>query len=904
MPPNRDTVTSATDLQSIVGKTISHYLILEKLAGGGMGVVYKAEDVTLGRLVALKFLPEEWSQDQHALERFQREARAAAALNHPHICTVYEVGEHEGRPFIAMELLEGQTLKHRIAAKPFRAEELLDLAIQITDALDAAHAKGIVHRDIKPANIFVTPQGQIKILDFGLAKLSSAERRATKEPSDSDLPTMDGHKEFLTNPGMTVGTAAYMSPEQARGEELDGRSDLFSFGVVLYEMATGMAPFQGPTAAAVSGAILFQVPSSPLHLNPDLPAGLEHVIDKALEKDRELRWQSANEIRIELRRLKRNLDLRGSGSSLVETTAVLGKNARERWPVWAAVFSAALIIVGALAYSLSRSKAPRLLGSVQITNDGLPKLLSLNLSSPLLTDGSRLYFAEMQSGVNFLAQVSSSGGDTELHSMPSRDALIADISVRRSKLLLAALVGSEEDAPLWMMPAAAGPARRLGNLSGHDGTLSADGEQVVYANGHDLFTGRGDGTGSRKLVTVPGIAFWPRWSPDGSALRFTVRDPQSAETSLWEVSAAGTGLHALLPQWNSPPAECCGNWTPDGKYFVFQSTRDGSSQIWARREPNGLFHRTASAPVQLTSGPLSFDSPVPSLDGKQLFVIGVKRRGEIVRRDLKSGEFVPFLPGVSAEGLGFSGDQQWVAYATYPDAIAWRSRIDGSERLQLSFPPLHAALPRWSPDGRQIAFMGQVAGKPWKVWLVPAEGGTPKEAMPGERHEADPSWLPNRNALVFGGAPWEGGAAKQSAIYLLDLNTQQVSEIPGSEGLFSPRPSPDGRFIAALTADSSALKLFDFASQKWTELAKMYVSWPSWSHDQKYIYFGNYLGNNAAISRIRVNDGKVELVSALKDLRPAFGIFGNWSGLAPDDSPLVLRDIGTEEVYVFDWQTP
>ena len=902
MPQDRDTVSSTPESPSLTGKTVSHYRILEKLAGGGMGLVYKAEDIALGRQAALKFLPEEWSRDRHALDRFQLEARAAAALNHPHICTVYEVGEHEGQPFIAMELLEGETLKARLASGPLVAGELLDMATEIADALEAAHAKGILHRDIKPANIFVTFRGQIKILDFGLAKLASDERSATKEPSDSDLPTTDDRKKYLTNPGMAVGTAAYMSPEQARGEELDGRTDLFSFGVVLYEMATGRAPFQGKTAAAVSGAILFQAPSSPLHLNPDMPPGLDQVIDKALEKDRGLRWQTAGEIRTELRRLKRNLESRGSAP---RTAPVRDESPRRLWPAWAVLIFAALLVAGALIYSLSRLKPPRLLGSVQITNDGLAKLLSLNLSSsPVVTDGSRLYFAEMKSGVNFLAQVSSAGGDTELRPMPSRDALIADISPRRSQLMLAAFVGSEQEGPLWMVPAAAGPARRLGNLSGHDGTLSPDGSQLVYASGHDILSTREDGTDSRKLATVPGIAYWPRWSPDGATLRFTVRDPQSGETSLWEMRAAESDPHPLLPGWNNPQAECCGNWTPDGKYFVFQSTRDGASQIWARREARGPFRRTASAPIQLTTGPLSFNSPVPSADGRQLFAIGLKRRGELIRRDSKSAGFSPFLPGVSAEGLSFSRDQQWAAYATYPDAIAWRSKIDGTERLQLSFPPLRAALPQWSSDGKQIAFMGQLAGKPWKIYVVPAAGGTPKEAMPGQRHEADPQWLPDRNALVFGGAPWEGGTAGQSAIYLLDLDSQQVSALPGSEGLFSPRPSPDGRFIAALAADSSALEIFDVASEKWHDLTATYVSWPSWSHDGKYIYFGNYVENTAAVSRVRVSDGTISVVAVLKDLRPAFGIFGNWFGLAPDDSPLVLRDIGTEEVYVFNWETP
>src|SRR6266566_1707546 len=575
----------------MIGQTISHYRILKKLGGGGMGVVYEAEDTKLRRTVALKFLPEELSRDHQSLERFQREARAASALNHPNICTIYEIDEYEGQPFIAMELLEGQTLQRRIAGRPLANEELLEFAIQITDALDAAHSKGIIHRDIKPSNIFLTGRGQVKILDFGLAKQSS--RSEADAAADGSMATRSVGDEHLTSPGTAMGTVAYMSPEQARGEELDTRTDLFSFGAVLYEMATGRAPFAGSSSAVIFEAILNKTPVPATSMNAEIPHQLAKIISKALEKDRDLRYQVASEMRSDLKRLKRNSE---SGRSLarpvVENQVVPFAGSkirpsgvavwpRQHWPLLTVLLSLVLIVLAAavLWFVQSRPAAQREIQQRQLTTNSFEKPVNSGAISPdgkylAYSDAKRIYLKLIQTGDTLVIPDPDilKGEKIDWETGPWFPDSTRFLAVSHASNL--PLIPTAEETSIWVISILGRPPRKLRDHAelysiSRDGSLIAFGTNGGKFGNREIWVMGANGEEARKFFDSDEntAICCLTWSPTGERVLYVMPDKDGdklvsravqggAETTVFSPSELGR-INEL-------------SWFPDGRLLYSQ----------------------------------------------------------------------------------------------------------------------------------------------------------------------------------------------------------------------------------------------------------------------------------------------------------------------------------------------
>jgi DNA-binding winged helix-turn-helix (wHTH) protein/Tol biopolymer transport system component len=538
----------------------------------------------------------------------------------------------------------------------------------------------------------------------------------------------------------------------------------------------------------------------------------------------------------------------------------------------------------------------RVLDFAQLTSDGQEK------RGRLLSDGSRIYFSEILPVGRILVQVSAKGGETTTIPTTVSNPRPADLSPDGTELLiLSGEISKEEEihmGTLWILPVAGGSARPVGNVLATDAVWGERAETIFYCNGDDLYVVNRDGSNRRKFLTVSGYVESLRWSPDRKLLRFTMTTRAMVTTgSIWEVSANGAGLHEVV---HGPPgsAACCGAWMAGSDDFLFQWTRAGRTDLWELPGNRGVLRPPQT---RLTAGPMNISEPSGSGVPNQAFVIGGIPRAELVKYVTQTGELVPYLSGISAEGVEASRDGQWLAYTLFPEGTLWRSNVTGSERVQLTFPPMRAFLPRWSPDGKQIAFIGTTTGDHWTTYVMPAQGGVSRQLIPGNDATADATWMPDNRSIVFG--PWNGGQSR--GIKVLDLNTNQVGPLPGASEMWSPRTSPDGRYIAALSQKDSKMMLFDMRTQKWEELSADYSGYPSWSRDSKFLYFQDWnhgTGYPSRVVRIRIRDRRLESVVDLKSLdRLSIGTFMSWSGLAPDDSVLLCRNNGTQELYAVKW---
>ena len=551
---------------------------------------------------------------------------------------------------------------------------------------------------------------------------------------------------------------------------------------------------------------------------------------------------------------------------------------------------------GNLVRGAASGPAPRVTAITQVTHDGYRK-------ENLLADESQLYVTELPASNRVIAKVQLPGSTRSVVASPFASLQALDLSPDHSKLLVSSRAASGENE-FWTLPVANGAPQRVGDLTGRDAAWSADGKLMVFAKGATLYVASAAGTESHELYTAGGSVFAPRFSPDGRRIRFTVSDTEQNTTALWEVGRDGSNPHPLLADWPYRTTACCGSWTPDGQYYIFQASQAMPntslivSSLWA------LSADEDAAPSQITAGPMSFGNPSPAPDNKKIWAIGVQPAVEVVKYQAAKRKYVPLIPGLSATDVDFSVDGKWISYVAIPEGTLWRSRADGSDRLQLTAGDERTALPRWSPDGKQIAFVSMKPGESWKLYIVPASGGEPRLVVKESGSQIDANWSADGQQLMFGDYSHDGGGIN---IRLLDFKTGKLTTILGSQGLFSPRWSPDGKRIAAISPDNTTLMLFDFGTQKWSTWLKESagsVSYPVWSADSEYLYFDDLVNGTEAIRRVKVGGAAPEAVYELETLERYPGALGIWSGRAPDGSWMFVRDRSTQEVYQLSMELP
>jgi len=862
------------DAPSLIGSTISHYRVLEKLGGGGMGIVYKAEDTRLHRFVALKFLPPDVARDPHALARFQREAQAASALNHPNICTIHDIGEQDGHPFIAMEFLEGATLKHRIDGRALPQETLLELGLEIVDALDAAHAKGIVHRDIKPANILITTRGIAKILDFGLAKVSGNPERGV----DATAATQD-RPEFLTSPGSALGTVAYMSPEQVSGKELDARTDLFSFGTVLYEMATGALPFRGDTSGIIFESILNRAPTPAVRLNPDLPAELERIINKALEKDREVRYQHASDMRADLKRLKRDTEsARHSGRMpLAEIPAA-------RKPVAAnlrhTIFygSALVVVLAALGFGYrwykndqaSRSKKP--LTERQLTRNAFENHVLVQAISP---DGKNLAYIDSK-GLHISVIETGEVHDASLPAEVQDGVEGVLWYPDGDRLLLNVYIGAEPSS-IWQASIFGGAPRKLRGsawafaISPHDSSIAVLDRSpkpeisIIDANGGNI---RKPFPADADKVTCM------TWSPDGRFLAYSLDESPAGSIHTWSMEQASDLVvlsdRNLLSRNELPRLA----WLPDGR-LIFDARNSSEREtvdLWAM--PIDLrTGKSTENPVQITNwhGDQA-TSPTASLDGRRLVVNKGHSKSDV------------FLSEVKQKGQQIGGAKNLTLADSLESPNAWladgraivisssrtgreqiyRLYLDGRNPEAIAPGPDPQADAEISPDGAWIMYWsfqhdekGNLTSA--RAMRVSSAGGTPERIFESQPDETTYFHCPSRPGSSCVLSLWE---KDEFGFYEFDPLKGQGKELArthlGKPEILAWSISPSGSQIAMASRFSlkEQIRVVDLrgGGEKNIGLPKGWWVWDtSWTSDGVAVLISGSAAEGAKVAEVELN---------------------------------------------------
>ena len=807
----------------MIGQTISHYRVLEKLGGGGMGVVYKAEDVKLGRFVALKFLPDDVAHDPQSLARFQREAKAASALNHPNICTIHEIDEQNGQAFIVMEFLDGVTLKHRIAGRPLETEVLLALAIEIADGLDAAHSAGIVHRDIKPANIFVTKRGHAKILDFGLAKAGRGASIANADAGRSQA-TIEASGEHLTSPGSAVGTVAYMSPEQIRAKELDGRTDLFSFGAVLYEMATGTLPFRGDTSGMIFEAVLNRAPVPPVRLNPDMQVELERIINRALEKDRDLRYQHASEMRAELQRLKRDIDSSRhiSAVSTEGTTALQAAQqpasasspttmtaARQR-PSWYGTLATAVFIILAAAGVGLYLRLHRA-GPNPFQNFAITQITNTNraIVTALSPDGKYVLTVIDDKGLNSLwLRNVATGSDTQVVPPSATIPYVAFspdgnyIYFRKAENAIAS------DFNIYRAPVLGGTPKIVVRDVDSAAAFSPDGRRMAYIRGNNPETGKYrvldanlDGSDEKVLQITPmgALPRWLTWSPNGKQIAYPEAQPGNALGGInvldYDTKKTQTLTFPDRAVWEM-------TWSPGG---------DGLFVIYQERGP--AFTRRQIGYVSLADGQLrpisrdtnSYATLSLSADGKMLATVQQKVVSNfyvLPGEGSTSADITPFASG--GEHILFFN---WTGDGLLTSDLAqlMHRDVNGQNPTQVVSDPA-AIILSLSPCGANFVVFTWLFhdGNSVGIWRINADGSNPIKLADVQRGDAFPVCAAYSNWVYY----WQG--VKQLSRVPLD-GSSKPEAIPGTTvergGFLAGRGigiSPDGKTLAYVVALTNA----------------------------------------------------------------------------------------------------